>query len=699
MPRPWEAGVQVTPVSVANLFNGNVITVIPLVGCDPIGPPIEFTLYHNSASALNGESGFLGNGLDLGPGWSTSYSGRVASAADPNDPPVPNDPNHSVLVIEDDGTKNVFTYSSGYSGPAGVHDWLRFQSGSPGKWILTRPDQTKRVFGEDGLLEKVVDPFGHEVTLDRDPNNAIQKIHSAASDPNHFIEILGDGPNLMVSGVYDDKTFCFGADPGGTRLGCINKLPGSKGCRTPYCHFTYLGTDDPNTTADDPNSRLAEVGLRPGAECDCRVWEFSYSSGHLSNVIDPRSNRIQYHQELAPLSEPSAGFWERIFTDRRGRDWTFLFDDDGRLLEVTDPLRQQVELGYDADNNIDEFIDALENAWTATYGDVGNLETLSSPIQNQTWTLSWEQPDPNIPNFLRLIEVEDPNANWVQLDYEDPNHPTLVTLITEQADGYGNAAAETVLEYYVGGGDPNDWRGLLKSVTDANGVQTLFTYDDWGYLASMEEGLFDGTDAAVNTVSYSQTNDANGRPTDGSSDSGGFDLGYHAQEDWIRAASCAIAEGGVLPPRLGASVAAHLGVRASCWIGTELNAIGQPHFSDYCSDPWQELLNLNRSHEVTYDTPGLGHVAQLDRKTFETSRNPVHRVFDFPIDYHEPAGPQRVELPDGQWVFITYDELGRPWCVQRAASADPNDPNVPACNTDPNNLSMLYRYDAAGRLE
>ena len=38
---------------------------------------MEFVLYHNSAAAAAGVSGSDGQGFDLGPGWSTSYSCHV----------------------------------------------------------------------------------------------------------------------------------------------------------------------------------------------------------------------------------------------------------------------------------------------------------------------------------------------------------------------------------------------------------------------------------------------------------------------------------------------------------------------------------------------------------------------------------------------------------------------------------------------
>ena len=34
-----------------NLLNGNALTVLPLMEWNPVGPPLRFALYHNSAAA------------------------------------------------------------------------------------------------------------------------------------------------------------------------------------------------------------------------------------------------------------------------------------------------------------------------------------------------------------------------------------------------------------------------------------------------------------------------------------------------------------------------------------------------------------------------------------------------------------------------------------------------------------------------
>ncbi len=75
--RSWEAAIRVSPFSSYNLLKKNLLTEIPLVAFDPVGPPVAITLYHNSLSASLQESGAADMGFSLGNGWSMSYSGRV----------------------------------------------------------------------------------------------------------------------------------------------------------------------------------------------------------------------------------------------------------------------------------------------------------------------------------------------------------------------------------------------------------------------------------------------------------------------------------------------------------------------------------------------------------------------------------------------------------------------------------------------
>ena len=100
--RSWEAQVQVSTFSAWNTRSGNILTTIPIVSLSRTGPDLSMALYHNSGSVTSTHSPSAGSGIDLGPGWTTSYSSHIVL----DDPEAPT----TATVIADDGTPIEFTW-------------------------------------------------------------------------------------------------------------------------------------------------------------------------------------------------------------------------------------------------------------------------------------------------------------------------------------------------------------------------------------------------------------------------------------------------------------------------------------------------------------------------------------------------------------------------------------------------------------
>ena len=123
-------------------------------------------------------------GFDLGEGWSTAHSGQVYF-----DPQQPGE----ATVVEDDGTRNVFTpVEDVWQPPAGVFDVLTRQGG---QWRLTRKSQSYRQFSTNGLLEVVADAAGNEVQIGRE------------AQANDRIDSMIDGScsNRLMTYFIDDQ--------------------------------------------------------------------------------------------------------------------------------------------------------------------------------------------------------------------------------------------------------------------------------------------------------------------------------------------------------------------------------------------------------------------------------------------------------------------------------------------------------------
>jgi hypothetical protein len=187
--RPWETGLQVARHSSVNLYNGNMLTVIPIFRCDPVGPALEFNLYHNSSTADASEQYDASWGFDLGGGWRVSYGSCIVTATG------------KATLIEDDGNEWEYTLVSGkYVPPPGKFDLLEWDDTAE-EWTLTRVDQTRRIFDSDGYLIKEIDSAGNVLEIVR-ANDRIDYIKTAADDlgnnGDHRLDFTYDGNGKLT---------------------------------------------------------------------------------------------------------------------------------------------------------------------------------------------------------------------------------------------------------------------------------------------------------------------------------------------------------------------------------------------------------------------------------------------------------------------------------------------------------------------
>ncbi len=709
LPRPWEAGLQASPFSVVNLFNGNLITIIPLVAFDPVGPPVELTLYHNSASADLPEQSPSPWGFSLGAGWSISYGGSVVG--DPNDT--------EVTLIEDDGSEYLFTLEQGVWEPeAGVHDRLEWDDPND-QWVLTRPNQSKRIFDHEydaqaevhlGRLIEVHDSSGNyvEVARDSEENNfRILRIESAA-EANPKVN------SHRVTFVYDGNRLDYVEDPIGRKWTFHYYIDAPHPLE--WVKYPSGGTVDPTYTVFqyDARDRIQYLTNR-----DEVTWDYAHDGyGKLASVTDPAAAEGQprYAQQFS-FSMRKTGvpaLWRTTYTPRRGEDyeWHFGFDDDGNFRESKDPLNYVRQYAYDSDHNCTSFTDELSHTWTATYGPVANLQTLTSPIP-QTWTVTWEQPYPTErPNFYRVTQVTDPleGSHWLKFGYgdpNDPNDPNDPTLVTEfiEPPVLGGAQAVTMLEYYDE--SASNANGQLRLVTDANGVQHLYEYDRWGYSEKLTEGLIPGAGCAGTVypvVIGPTTNNPAGWPTHtdykpaGCSSGITYDVNGNptGTECWV----CMMAGEGTWPRRLGNPPSPHWDFLRQFLQSAQYDDSGRPTELELETPRWTDTGAVASERDYLLEYDNLGRPKNFTFRTNEHAGDgskDVTRTFTY-WDPNDPNGPQydedgrvvRFQGPDGQhteyrWLDnaqekLGYDKLGRPEKITRGS------------------MSVTYTYDAAGRV-
>jgi RHS repeat-associated protein len=258
----------------------------------------------------------------------------------------------------------------------------------------------------------------------------------------------------------------------------------------------------------DAQGRIVEITDPEG-----HVQRYTYSvAGDLIAHADQLDNTTRFFYDrnhgLLRIEDPLGRPVSRTEYDDDGRV-VAITDADGNRIEVNHDLAGQVEIQtdpdgsqdvyeYDEQGNVTRHVDGVGAETTWTYDDAGNILTMTNPRGGVT-TTTWNDDD-------RPLTVTDPAGDVTTYTYDDDGNRTSVT------DGEG---AVTVFEY--------DSRGNVTRIIDPEGGVTDRAYDADGNLASVTDPLgnvvqlqYDGfgrlesrTDANGSTVSY--TYDANGR--------------------------------------------------------------------------------------------------------------------------------------------------------------------------------------------
>ncbi|TWT45002.1 tRNA nuclease WapA precursor [Phycisphaerae bacterium RAS1] len=701
-PRPWQAGVGVSPFSVVNLQSGNMLTALPIIAWNPVGPAVDFTFHHNARDPDADSDMAVAAGFELGGQWRCSYSDRLVGTST-----NPTWGDATITVTDADGSRDVYRYIAGppakYVAPAGVFSILTWNSGAS-EWTVTGSDQSKPVFDSAGRLVRLVDSAENTVHIDRDAAHSyrIASIRSAADKDSAGGTTYADWNRLSLD--YDAQ-------------GRLETVTFGKSGQTPFTYtWTLRYTNDRLTTIEWPDDewisynyttlidyetgtdRVAGVTNRIGS-----TWNFSYdAAGRLEEALDPppHANEDRYVQSFAYSDAAVAGLWETTHLDRRGYEWAYRHDINGDWRQLTNPLNESSSLTYDASHNRLTVTDPLNYTWTSTYGPVGNLLTVTSPLPGspaQTTTYTWEQPDPtNKPNFYRLTQVADPLGHWTAYDYKDPGDAgyvdaTLVTQITQQqalaGDAYGDLL--TTLDYYDGSALEIHASGQLKWVETlwsggtVRGEQHEFSYDEWGYPTETREGLLAPLRSAYPcaiSVAYNPL----GQPTGGGDGSMRVDQHGNPREIncWIVWSPGDSDAGGNRLGSVPSGFPSFSGLGGLFRMDPEYDAEGRP-LSLYheVKSKYNEFNNI-RDHKFAYDALGRPDWTRVETNEYLKNAGGAARI-SRQMDYEYDADSNVTELTDstGEVSVRTYDELGR---LSTASTAD---------------MSAAYFYDAAGRLE
>ncbi len=170
--------------------------------------------------------------------------------------------------------------------------------------------------------------------------------------------------------------------------------------------------------------------------------------GRLISVTNAAGRTIEYARDLDARQE--------VVTDAAGNVTVLEYDRQGNVLRVTDPLGGVTVNSYDADGNQTSTTNPLGETTTRSFDSRGNLLTETNPA-GETSTYSYDQRD-------RLTSTTDPLGRTTRYEYDAAGR------LTRTVNALG--IAEEIRTY--------DSNGNVIVRTDANGNPTRFEYDAFG---------------------------------------------------------------------------------------------------------------------------------------------------------------------------------------------------------------------------
>ncbi|MBI5762228.1 MAG: hypothetical protein HZA51_01750 [Planctomycetes bacterium] len=230
-----------------------------------------------------------------------------------------------------------------------------------------------------------------------------------------------------------------------------------------------------------------------------RTYWMNYYQGRLNQIFDPdpfgQQQQTIYYFEFSSFYEQ-----QTQYVDRRGNPWKFTFDTtSGNLVELIDPLNhtQSVEYGdppgYPLMHEVSVYTNALGQAWLYQHNLTnGDLEVILDP-ESSIWMYDYDAlhnlvmitPPGELPGTSSTTQI-------IEIEYDDPLHPTSPTKIIEPGANPGDPVVETLLSYHAldAGNNPTAYGKLKKVIPpfSINPVVTEYTYDPYGRLNQEREG-------------------------------------------------------------------------------------------------------------------------------------------------------------------------------------------------------------------
>jgi RHS repeat-associated protein len=653
---------------------------------------------------------------EIGYGWTHNFAAHIVSTQG------------GLVMHWDELSTSTFTGVSGQPGSfistddAAQSDKIVFQV--DGKFLLTRKDQSTKLFDSSGRLIEDRDSHGRTLFLTYG-TSGLATITEPISGTGLTFAYNANGTIATITDVMGHAVSFTYATANGTttKLISITNQNGKK------VVFDYVAGQF-HTLTDDAGNVLTTNGLEGHAKVGTQadpygLYTFVYSTfstggtttmtdrngkvttytfdanGNTISVVDPLSATSSYtydsHNNLVtakdPLNRVTTYTYDAVgnlltVTDPAGKVTTFTYDSQNRLLTTTDAVAQVTTRTYDAHSNILTVTDALNHTTTWTYDSNSLPLTMTLPgggVFHYTYTAG------------RLTEATDPNGVVSRFGY-DANGKVLYredalgkrTAFTYDAIGNllttTNALNQTTTLAY-------DYRNRVVSSTDPAGAITTFAYDLNNNLLSITNALGKTTSNTYDPEEHLKTTtDALNRTVTRGYDSDGRMSSITDPANQITKFEYdAAGQLTALVDALGKRTVSAYDVRALLTSVTDpLSRVSQFSYDDLgrrkdATDPLNRKTlyaydALNRLKQVS-DPASLNAVQQFDVDGNRTSlTNPAANATAF--SYDVGGRPTGTTTPEGHASSITYDSRGL----------------VAASTTAPSGSISTFTYDDAARL-
>jgi len=424
----------------------------------------------------------------LGANWTHSYNLLLT------------DGGSSISIKWGDGHTENYALNAGlYVPPPGVYNTL--VKNQDGTYLVTQKDQTKYNFDTIGTLASVADKNGNQMTFSYDSKGHLAQITDTVG---RVMTLTYDKSNRIIrivdpSGRKESLTYSSNND-----LATVtDPLKGVTSFTYDTVHhvatITLPGKAPLLTNVYDSSGRV--ISQTNGNKF---ITTFAYSTptAGQTTITDPLGNAIVHTYDdnlrIVQITDALNGTISYSYdanndrtsvTNQNGQTTAFTYDSMGNVTNITDPLGDQTSYSYDTKNDLTTSTNANGKSTTFTYDSNGNLTTAQDPLSHVT-KFGYD-------SFGELTSKTDARNNTTTYAYDSYGDLTKIT------DALNDS---TTMGY--------DGIGRLTSVTDAIGHTMTSNYDALSRLVGTTDALGDATQFKYSSVgNLTKVTDANNNAT------------------------------------------------------------------------------------------------------------------------------------------------------------------------------------------